>query len=74
LGTQNNYFGQRVSAGMSAWEDNIHAVLETLDGFVKAGKSSILDCQMKIHGESCVFLEKTQQSAKSKTIQNPLLD
>jgi hypothetical protein len=31
-----------VSAGMSAWEDNIHNVLETLDGFVK-GKSSISD-------------------------------
>jgi aryl-alcohol dehydrogenase-like predicted oxidoreductase len=40
-----------------AWEDNIHAVLET-GWFCKSWKkSSILGCQMKIHGESCVLEE-----------------
>jgi hypothetical protein len=40
--TETNYFGQRgFTVQEDAWEDNIHAVLETLDGFVKEGKSNI---------------------------------
>jgi aryl-alcohol dehydrogenase-like predicted oxidoreductase len=68
-----NYFGYAdKSTGMSAWEDNIHNVLETLDGFVK-GKSNISDFQMKILGESCVFWRKSKYNnlPRVKTIQNP---
>jgi hypothetical protein len=54
-------------------EDNIHAVLETLDGFVKAGKSSILGCQMKIHGESCVFEEQYNNLPRVKRFKTRIL-
>jgi aryl-alcohol dehydrogenase-like predicted oxidoreductase len=54
---------------MSAWEDNIYNVLETLDGFVK-GKSNIGLSNENPWG-IMRFLEESKYNTKSKTIQNP---
>jgi aryl-alcohol dehydrogenase-like predicted oxidoreductase len=51
-----NYFGQRgFKVQDDAWEDNIHAVLDTLGDFIKQGRSSIWDFLTKRLGDSCVF-------------------
>jgi hypothetical protein len=52
-----NFFGQRgFKVQEDGWEDNIHAVLDTLGDFIKEGKI-ILDFLTKRHGVSCVFEE-----------------
>jgi aryl-alcohol dehydrogenase-like predicted oxidoreductase len=53
------YFGQRAfTLQDDEWEDNIHEVLTTLDGFIKEGKIKHIRIRTKIHGVLCAFLRK----------------
>lgn len=69
-----NFFGQRgFKVQEDAWEDNIHNVLETLNGFVKEGKIKHIGLSnenpwgiMRFLGES-----KYHNLPRIKTIQNP---
>ncbi|MFV8268917.1 aldo/keto reductase [Flavobacterium sp. GT2N3] len=69
-----NYFGQRgFKAQDDAWEDNIHNVLETLDGFVKAGKINHIGLSNENPWGIMRFLEESKYNnlPRIKTIQNP---
>ena len=69
-----NYFGQRgYKAQDDAWQDNIHNVLETLDGFVKAGKINHIGLSNENPWGIMRFLEESKYNnlPRIKTIQNP---
>ncbi len=69
-----NYFGQRgFKVQDDAWEDNIHQVLETLDGFVKEGKIKHIGLSNETPWGIMRFLEenKYHNLPKIKTVQNP---
>jgi len=69
-----NYFGQRgYKVQDDAWEDNIHEVLETLDGFVKAGKIKHIGVSNENPWGMMRFLEESKYNnlPRIKTIQNP---
>lgn len=69
-----NFFGQRgFKVQDDAWEDNIQSVLETLDGFIKAGKIKHIGLSNETPWGIMRFLEesKYQNLPRIKTIQNP---
>jgi aryl-alcohol dehydrogenase-like predicted oxidoreductase len=70
-----NYFGQRGYKVQNddAWEDNIHAVLEALDGFVKAGKIKHIGVSNENPWGMMRFLEESKYHnlPRIKTVQNP---
>ena len=69
-----NFFGQRgFKVQHDAWEDNIQSVLETLDGFIKAGKIKHFGLSNETPWGIMRFLEesKYQNLPRIKTIQNP---
>jgi aryl-alcohol dehydrogenase-like predicted oxidoreductase len=69
-----NFFGQRgFKVQHDAWEDNIQSVLETLDGFIKAGKIKHIGLSNETPWGIMRFLEesKYQNLPRIKTIQNP---
>ncbi len=69
-----NFFGQRgFKSQEDAWEDNIQAVLETLDGFIKQGKIKHIGLSNETPWGIMRFLEeaKYKNLPKIKTIQNP---
>ena len=69
-----NFFGQRgFKVQDDAWEDNIQSVLETLDGFTKAGKIKHIGLSNETPWGIMRFLEesKYQNLPRIKTIQNP---
>nr|WP_315161350.1 aldo/keto reductase [uncultured Flavobacterium sp.] len=69
-----NYFGQRgFKVQDDAWEDNIHNVLETLDGFVKEGKIKHIGLSNENPWGIMRFLEESKYNnlPRVKTIQNP---
>ncbi len=69
-----NFFGQRgFKTQDDAWEDNIHAVLETLDGFIKQGKINHIGLSNETPWGIIRFLEesKYQNLPRIKTVQNP---
>jgi aryl-alcohol dehydrogenase-like predicted oxidoreductase len=69
-----NFFGQRgFKVQDDAWEDNIHNVLETLDGFVKEGKIKHIGLSNETPWGIMRFLEESKYHnlPKIKTIQNP---
>jgi aryl-alcohol dehydrogenase-like predicted oxidoreductase len=69
-----NYFGQRgFTLQEDEWEDNIHEVLTTLDGFVKEGKIRHIGLSNENAWGIMRFLEenKYHNLPRIKTIQNP---
>lgn len=69
-----NFFGQRdFKIQEDAWEDNIHSVLETLEGFVKEGKINHIGLSNETPWGIMRFLEESKYHnlPKIKTIQNP---
>lgn len=69
-----NFFGQRgFKVQDDAWEDNIHAVLETLDGFVKQGKIKHIGLSNETPWGMMRFLEESKYHnlPKIATVQNP---
>lgn len=69
-----NFFGQRgFKTQDDAWEDNIHSVLESLEGFIKQGKINHIGLSNETPWGIMRFLEesKYQNLPKIKTIQNP---
>jgi aryl-alcohol dehydrogenase-like predicted oxidoreductase len=69
-----NCFGQRgLKVQDDAWEDNIHEVLEALDGFVKAGKIKHVGVSNENPWGIMRFLEESKYNnlTRIKTIQNP---
>lgn len=69
-----NFFGQRgFKVQEDAWEDNIHSVLETLDGLIKEGKIKQIGLSNETPWGIMRFLEenKYHNMPKIKTIQNP---
>ncbi|MFE3867422.1 aldo/keto reductase [Flavobacterium sp. LS2P90] len=69
-----NYFGQRgFKVQDDAWEDNIHSVLETLDGFVKEVKIKYIGLSNENPWGIMRFLEESKYNnlPRIKTIQNP---
>jgi len=69
-----NFFGQRgFKVQDDAWEDNIQAVLETLDGFIKQGKINHIGLSNETPWGIMRFLEesKYQNLPRIKTVQNP---
>ena len=69
-----NYFGQRgFKVQDDAWEDNIHNVLEALDGFVKEGKINHIGLSNENPWGIMRFLEESKYNnlPRIKTIQNP---
>ena len=69
-----NFFGQRgYKVQDDAWEDNIHEVLEVLDGFVKAGKIKHIGVSNENPWGMMRFLEESKYHnlPRIKTIQNP---
>lgn len=69
-----NFFGQRgFKSQNDAWEDNVNAVLETLDGFVKQGKIKHIGLSNETPWGMMRFLEesKYQNLPRIKTVQNP---
>ncbi len=69
-----NCFGQRgFKVQDDAWEDNIHNVLETLDGFVKEGKIKHIGLSNENPWGIMRFLEESKYNnlPRVKTIQNP---
>jgi aryl-alcohol dehydrogenase-like predicted oxidoreductase len=69
-----NYFGQRgFHSQDDQWEDNIHTVLETLDGFVKEGKIKHIGLSNENAWGIMRFLEENKYNnlPRIKTIQNP---
>lgn len=69
-----NYFGQRgFKVQEDGWEDNIHNVLETLDGFIKEGKIKHIGFSNENPWGIMRFLEESKYSnlPRIKTIQNP---
>ncbi|SEP91974.1 Predicted oxidoreductase [Hyunsoonleella jejuensis] len=72
---QTNYFGQRDFKynPNDAWEDNFHEILQTLNGFVKAGKVREIGISNERSWGVMRYLEesKTNNLPRVKTIQNP---
>jgi aryl-alcohol dehydrogenase-like predicted oxidoreductase len=71
---KSNMFGQRgFKVQEDAWEDNIHTVLETLEGFVKQGKIKHIGVSNETPWGIMRFLEenKYHNLPRIKTIQNP---
>lgn len=69
-----NFFGQRgFKVQDDAWEDNIHSVLETLDGLIQQGKINHIGLSNETPWGIMRFLEesKYQNLPRIKTIQNP---
>jgi aryl-alcohol dehydrogenase-like predicted oxidoreductase len=69
-----NFFGQRgFKTQDDAWEDNVHSVLETLDGFIKQGKINHIGLSNETPWGIMRFLEesKYQNLPRIKTVQNP---
>ncbi|PIF61192.1 aldo/keto reductase [Flavobacterium sp. 11] len=69
-----NCFGQRgFKVQDDAWEDNIHNVLETLDGFIKEGKIKHIGLSNENPWGIMRFLEESKYNnlPRVKTIQNP---
>jgi len=69
-----NYFGKRAfKVQEDAWEDNIHEVLETLEGFIKEGKIRHIGISNETPWGIMRFLEESKYHnlPKIKTIQNP---
>lgn len=69
-----NFFGQRgFKVQEDAWEDNIHAVLETLDGLIKQGKINHIGLSNETPWGIMRFLEESKHHnlPRIKTIQNP---
>lgn len=69
-----NFFGQRgFKVQDDAWQDNIQAVLETLNGFVKQGKINHIGLSNETPWGIMRFLEesKNHNLPRIKTIQNP---
>ncbi|WP_395051700.1 aldo/keto reductase [Flavobacterium sp.] len=69
-----NFFGQRgFKVQHDAWEDNIQNVLETLEGFIKAGKIKHIGLSNETPWGVMRFLEesKYQNLPRIKTVQNP---
>lgn len=71
---KNNCFGQRgFKVQDDSWEDNIHQVLETLDGFVKEGKIKHIGVSNENPWGIMRFLEESKYHnlPRIKTVQNP---
>ena len=71
---KNNCFGQRgFKVQEDSWEDNIHQVLETLDGFVKQGKIKHIGLSNENPWGIMRFLEESKyyNLPRIKTVQNP---
>ena len=69
-----NFFGQRgFKVQDDAWEDNIHSVLETLDGFIKEGKINHIGLSNETPWGIMRFLEESKNFnlPRIKTVQNP---
>ncbi len=69
-----NFFGQRgFKVQNDAWEDNIHLVLETLEGLIQQGKINHIGLSNETPWGIMRFLEesKYQNLPRIKTIQNP---
>ena len=69
-----NFFGQRgFKVQNDAWEDNIHSVLETLDGFIKEGKIKYIGLSNETPWGIMRFLEESKYHnlPRIKTVQNP---
>ena len=69
-----NFFGQRgFKAQDDRWEDNIHAVLETLHGFVQQGKIKHIGLSNETPWGIMRFLEESKYHnlPRIKTVQNP---
>ncbi|WP_291100341.1 MULTISPECIES: aldo/keto reductase [unclassified Flavobacterium] len=69
-----NFFGQRgFKLQDDAWEDNVHSVLETLDGLIRQGKINHIGLSNETPWGIMRFLEesKYQNLPRIKTIQNP---
>ncbi|WP_367772554.1 aldo/keto reductase [Flavobacterium sp. WC2421] len=69
-----NYFGQRgFTLQDDQWEDNIHEVLESLDGFIKEGKIKHIGLSNENAWGIMRFLEENKYNnlPRVKTIQNP---
>jgi aryl-alcohol dehydrogenase-like predicted oxidoreductase len=69
-----NFFGQRgFKTQDDAWEDNIHSVLETLDGFIKEGKINHIGLSNETPWGIMRFLEESKNFdlPRIKTVQNP---
>ena len=69
-----NFFGQRgFKVQDDGWEDNIHGVLETLDGLIKQGKIKHIGVSNENAWGIMRFLEESKYSSlpRIKTIQNP---
>ena len=71
---KNNCFGQRgFKVQEDQWEDNIHQVLETLEGFIKEGKIKHIGLSNETPWGIMRFLEENKYNnlPRIKTIQNP---
>jgi aryl-alcohol dehydrogenase-like predicted oxidoreductase len=69
-----NFFGQRgFKVQDDAWEDNIHAVLDTLGGFIKEGKIKHIGLSNETPWGIMRFLEESKYNhlPRVKTVQNP---
>lgn len=69
-----NFFGQRgFKVQDDAWEDNIHSVLETLEGFIKEGKINHIGLSNETPWGIMRFLEESKNFdlPRIKTVQNP---
>jgi aryl-alcohol dehydrogenase-like predicted oxidoreductase len=69
-----NFFGQRgFKVQHDAWEDNIQNVLETLEGFIKAGKIKHIGLSNETPWGIMRFLEESKYKnlPRIKTVQNP---
>lgn len=69
-----NFFGQRgFKVQDDAWEDNIHAVLETLEDFIKQGKIKHIGLSNETPWGMMRFLEESKYHnlPRIKTVQNP---
>jgi aryl-alcohol dehydrogenase-like predicted oxidoreductase len=69
-----NFFGQRgFKVQDDAWEDNIHAVLETLNGFIQQGKVKHIGLSNETPWGIMRFLEESKYHnlPRIKTVQNP---
>nr|WP_315159475.1 NADP(H)-dependent aldo-keto reductase [uncultured Flavobacterium sp.] len=69
-----NFFGQRgFKVQDDAWEDNVHAVLETLNGFIQQGKIKHIGLSNETPWGIMRFLEESKYHnlPRIKTVQNP---
>jgi aryl-alcohol dehydrogenase-like predicted oxidoreductase len=69
-----NFFSQRgFKVQNDAWEDNIHSVLETLEGLIKQGKINHIGLSNETPWGIMRFLEESKYNnlPKIKTVQNP---